>query len=167
MAIFGPSAPFWVSNLGQYIYDFGSTSTTSASSMELIPPSSTHSRIPFRYILPSDILGRYIGLPSSQTMNVNVPPSSTIMRLSTQSYPQVTTMDVSQNSQTSTFNASRGGSFMASINIPNVNGHYSSSFSSHVAGGQYTPTLYNILGAIPSFVGLSGVDFHSQQTLLT
>ena len=76
--MFGPYAPFRVSTLGQYIYEFGSMITTSASSMELIPTSSTHSRIPFPYLLPSDILGRYVGLPSSQTMNVNVPPSPTI-----------------------------------------------------------------------------------------
>ena len=56
---------------------------------------------------------------------------------------------------------------MASINLPNVNGHYSSSFSSHVAGGQYTRTLHNISGAMSSFVGLSGVYFSSQQPLLT
>ena len=64
--------------------------------MDLTPISGTYSRINFPHLLPSDILGCYIGLPSSQTMNANyVPPSPTIKQLSTQSVPQVTTMDVS------------------------------------------------------------------------
>ena len=76
--MFGPSAPFLVSTLGQYIYEFGSTSTNSASSMDLTPHSGTHSRRHFPYLLPSDILGRSIEIPSSQAVNVNVPPSPTI-----------------------------------------------------------------------------------------
>ena len=62
-------------------------------------------------------------------------------------------MVVSQTNQTSTFNALMGNSFMPSINIPNVTRHYSSYFSSPVVGVHYTPTLYNVLGAIPSGVG--------------
>ena len=116
-------------------------STNSASAMDLTPHSGTHSRIHFPYLLPSDILSCSIILPSSQTMNVNVPPSPTITWLSTHSVSQFRTMVVSELAQTSNFNPSMGSSFMPSISILNV------------TRGQYIYTLYNILGAIPSRVG--------------
>ena len=56
---------------------------------------------------------------------------------------------------------------MPSITLPNVIGQYSSTLSLHVVGGQYTPTLYNILGAIPSAAGPSGFGGLGQQPPLT
>ena len=85
--MFGPSAPFCCTSLGEYIYEFGSMSTTRSPSRELTPHFGTYSRIHFPYILPSDIIGCSIGLPSSQTMTVNFPPSPTITHLSTHSAP--------------------------------------------------------------------------------
>ena len=76
--------------------------------MDLTPRSGTSTKIDFPYLLPSDILGRSIGLPSSQAMNINVPPSPTVMRFSTHSVLEVSTMEISQPGQTSTFNASMG-----------------------------------------------------------
>ena len=76
--IFGPNAPFWETALGQDIYQFGSTSTVNMSSMDLTP----NSRSPLPYLLPSDILGRSLNVPSS-AISTNAPSAPMVARLTT------------------------------------------------------------------------------------
>ena len=104
--MFGPSAPFWGSNLGKYIFEFGSTSTIPVSFMELNSHSDTFSRRPFPYLIPSDILDFSNEISSNQTMNVNTPTSPTISWFSAQNTSQVTNRTTSHPIQTSIIVAS-------------------------------------------------------------
>ena len=128
VTMFGPGTPFWYSNLGQYIFKFGSTRTTSSSFMDLTPLSITYTRRPLPYLFPSDILGCSIGISLNLVPNLNNPSSPTIACFSTQSTSQVTTMTISQPVQTSIVGASLGSSFMPSISLENVVRHYSNIF---------------------------------------
>ena len=76
--IFGPNAPFWETSLGQAISEFRSTSVVNVIDMELTP----NSRKPLPYLLPSDILGRSLNIPSS-SIPANTPPASMMTRLTT------------------------------------------------------------------------------------
>ena len=67
--------------------------------MELSPCLGTPTRIPFLYILTSDVLGRSLGIPSSLIVNVNVAPPLTITRIGMHYNPHINTMSVPQTAK--------------------------------------------------------------------
>ena len=78
--IFGPNAPSWETALGQDISQFGTTTTINVSDMEL----NTKSRRHFPYLLPSELLGRSLNIPSS-VVPANPPSPPTVSRIDTPS----------------------------------------------------------------------------------
>ena len=106
--MFGPTASFWGTTLGQAFSEFDSTSAAIVSSMELTP----NPRRGFPYLLPSDLLGRSLNIPSSSVL-ANAPPAPMITRLTLP-------VGISQYAPNPTPNCSLGSSPMPSIGFPNV-----------------------------------------------
>ena len=73
-----PNAPFLETTLVQAISQFGSTSVVNVSSMDI----TLNSRSTLPYLLPSDILGRSLNIPSS-AIPMNAPSAPTMARLTT------------------------------------------------------------------------------------
>ena len=119
--MFDFTASFEDRNLTQSIFEFVSTNFTNISSMELTPWSTIPGR-PFPYLLPSYICGHSLGILSSQIVQTDISPSPTIMRLSTRSTTQLSSMSISQTIQNQPFTASIASLVMPFLNIANMVG---------------------------------------------
>ena len=106
--MFGPTASFQGTTLGQAIFEFGSTSAANVSSIELTPKL----RRCFPYIIPSDILGMSLKIPSSSFLD-NAHLSPTITRLTTP-------VEISQSAPNPTPNSSLRSTPMPSMSFANV-----------------------------------------------
>ena len=74
--MFCPIASFWGTTLGKAISEFGSTSAANVSLMKIMPKLGRG----FPYLLPSDLLGGSLNIPSSLVL-ANAPLAPTITRI--------------------------------------------------------------------------------------
>ena len=86
----GLTASLWETTLGQDIYEFGSTSSTSVSSMEL----TTTTGRGFPYLLLNHLLGRSLNMPSSQVV-VDASPPSIVTKIIVDSITHTTPVEIS------------------------------------------------------------------------
>ena len=141
--MFGPTASFWGTTLVQVIYEFGSTSATNVSSMELTP----NPRRGFPYLLPSYLLGRYLNIPSSWIL-ANSPHAPTFTRLTTP-------VGISQSALNPMPNSSLKIALMLSMSMPNFGNQYFPS-TSYTNRRPYIPIFHNTTRPTPQVVGPSG-----------
>ena len=129
--------------MGQAISQFNSTSATIFSSMEITP----NHRRDLPYILPSDILGRYLKIPS--ILIVSHPPL----------YPMVTRITtharVSQSVPNPISNSSLGSVVIPSMGFSSIRSQVLP-HTSHTSRGPYVPFLHNISKPTPPAVGSGG-----------
>ena len=104
-------------------------------------------RTPFPYLLPTDLLGRSLNIPSS-VVPTNPPSAPMVYRLATPSI-------VPQSAQNPLSNSHMGGSSMPPIALSNVGSQFVPP-TFQTTRGSYIPILHNISHPPPPTIGPSG-----------
>ena len=111
-------------------------------------------RMSFPYLIQSDLLSRYLNVPSSSIL-ADSPPASKITRLSVHSSTHSTAVVISQSAPNPTPNSSLRSSPMLSMSLSSV-WIQSLPSTSYGTRGSYVPILHNISKTTPPATRSSG-----------